>query len=75
MKRREFLRHAAGGMGAAALLGSAGLAGERGLLGSPAWADRFGMTREARLAATGQSFHAVAEERCASAATTAEIKR
>ena len=31
--------------------------------------------REARLAATGQSFHAVAEERCASAATTAEIKR
>jgi 1-deoxyxylulose-5-phosphate synthase len=50
MKRREFLRHAAGGMGAAALMGSAGLAG-RGLLGSSAWADRLGMTREARLAA------------------------
>jgi 1-deoxyxylulose-5-phosphate synthase len=45
MKRREFLRHAAGGMGVAALLGSAGLAAKRGLLGS------LGMTREARLAA------------------------
>jgi predicted aldo/keto reductase-like oxidoreductase len=51
MKRREFLRHAAGGMGAAALMGSAGLAAGRGLLGSSAWADRLGMTREARLAA------------------------
>src|SRR5712672_4121758 len=45
MKRREFIRHAAGGMGAAALLGSAGLAAKRGLLAS------MGMTREERLAA------------------------
>src|SRR5256885_15991319 len=45
MKRRDFLRHAAGGMGAAALMGSAGLAARRGLLGS------MGLTREARLAA------------------------
>src|SRR5258707_7167642 len=44
MKRREFIRHAAGGMGAAALLGSAGLAAKRGLLAS------LGVTRE-RLAA------------------------
>jgi 1-deoxyxylulose-5-phosphate synthase len=51
MKRREFLRHAAGGMGAAVLLGTAGLAAKRGLTGSSALADRFGMTREARLAA------------------------
>ena len=33
MKRREFMRHAAGGMGAA-LLGSAGLAAKGGLLAS-----------------------------------------
>ena len=45
MKRREFIRHAAGGMGAAALLGSAGLAAKRGLLAS------LEMTREERLAA------------------------
>src|SRR3979490_1634896 len=45
MKRREFIRHAAGGMGAAALLGSAGLAAKRRLLAS------LGMTREERLAA------------------------
>src|SRR5882762_8188276 len=45
MKRREFIRHAAGGMGAAALLGSAGLAAKRGLLTS------LGMTAEERLAA------------------------
>ena len=45
MKRREFIRHAAGGMGAAALLGSAGLAAKRGLLTS------LGMTLEERLAA------------------------
>lgn len=45
MKRREFLRHAAGGIGAAAVMGSAGLAAKRGLLGS------MGLTREARLAA------------------------
>src|SRR5258705_167780 len=45
MKRREFIRHAAGGMGAAALLGSAGLAARHGLLAS------LGMTREERLAA------------------------
>src|SRR5882762_11333640 len=44
MKRREFIRHAAGGMAAAALLGSAGLAAKRGLLAS------LGVTRE-RLAA------------------------
>ncbi len=51
MKRREFLRHAAGGLGAAALLGSAGLAVKRGLLAPPARAHRLGLTREARLAA------------------------
>ena len=51
MKRREFIRHAAGGMGAAALLGSAGLAAKRGLLASSSWADGLGMTREERLAA------------------------
>jgi len=45
MKRREFLRHAAGGMGAAALMGSAGLAAKHSLLAS------LGMTREERLAA------------------------
>ena len=44
MKRREFIRHAASGMGAAALLGS-GLAARHGLLAS------LGMTREERLAA------------------------
>src|SRR5256885_9285425 len=45
MKRRDFLRHAAGGMGAAALMGSVGLAAKDGLLTS------VGLTREARLAA------------------------
>src|SRR5260221_4790019 len=45
MKRREFIRHAEGGVGAAALLGSAGLAARNGLLAS------VGMTREERLAA------------------------
>jgi predicted aldo/keto reductase-like oxidoreductase len=45
MKRREFIRHAAGGMGAAALLGSAALTAKSGLLNS------LGMSREARLAA------------------------
>jgi 1-deoxyxylulose-5-phosphate synthase len=44
MKRREFIRHAASGMGAA-WLSSGGLAANRGLLAS------LGMTREARLAA------------------------
>jgi len=51
MKRREFMKHAAGGMGAAALLGCAGFAAQRGLLGSSAWANKLGMTREERLAA------------------------
>src|SRR5436309_6176855 len=51
MKRREFIRHAAGGMGAAALLGSAGITAKRGLLGSSTWAHTIGMTREERLAA------------------------
>jgi len=44
MKRREFMRHAAGGMGAA-LLGSAGLAAKGGLLAS------LKLPRDARLAA------------------------
>jgi 1-deoxyxylulose-5-phosphate synthase len=44
MKRREFMRHAAGGMGAA-WLGSSRLAAKSGLLAS------LGMSREARLAA------------------------
>jgi len=45
------MKHAAGGMGAAALLGCAGFAAQRGLLGSSAWANKLGMTREERLAA------------------------
>jgi hypothetical protein len=44
MKRREFIRHAAGGMGAA-WLGSSGLAAKRRFLAS------LGMTPDARLAA------------------------
>ena len=44
MKRREFIRHAAGGMGAA-WLGSSGWATKRSFLASP------GMTPDARLAA------------------------
>jgi 1-deoxyxylulose-5-phosphate synthase len=50
MKRREFIRHAAGGMGVA-LVGSAALTAKSGLFASSAWTDRLGMTREARLAA------------------------
>ncbi len=44
MKRREFIRHAASGMGAAAWLGSGGLAAKSRFLAS------LGMTNEARLA-------------------------
>src|ERR1700730_7746107 len=50
MKRRDFIRHAAGGMGAA-LLGSVAVTGNGTLLASSAWAHRLGMTPEARLAA------------------------
>jgi len=49
MKRREFIRHAAGGMGAA-LLGSAPVMGKSRFLASSTWADRLGMMPEARLA-------------------------
>src|SRR5713226_5997396 len=50
MKRREFIRHAAGGMGAA-WLGTSGMSAKSGFLACLRRQASLGMTREARLAA------------------------